>query len=249
MVQVQQSTNLRSLLTKGLWVVLLAVLLLGVPMVSGRVASIFDYQVIDPDGVYAWRTVRHVVFGAVFLLLIGVIRQYTSLEFGLCWGDTERGKKYVGLFALGFTIYTVIAYSITFLTDSFEPIAYPLTATNITGHMGFQLLLPGPVEELVFRAFAITLLSALLAARVFNGKLSVANIIAAVIFGVAHAEFFFTPFAVAYDSGQVAYAIGLGLIYGDCYEKTGSVIYPIIMHTLTNVLMVGIQIAATFYLG
>ena len=228
---------------------MLAVLLLGVGMISRPLVDLVDFQAIDPDGAYAWRIVRHAALAVVFLLLIGAIRRYTSLEFGLGWGDTERGKRYLALFALGFTIYAMVAYTITFLTNSFEPFEYPLTTANVTGHMSFQLFISGPTEELLFRAFAITLLSTVLAGRVFDGKLSVANIIAAVIFGIAHAQFFIMPFGVTYDPAQVAYAIGLGLFYGDCYEKTNSVIYPMIMHSFTNILMVSIQIAATFYLG
>lgn len=228
---------------------MVAVLLLGVPMIAGMVADLFDYQAIDPDGAFAWISVHHIVQTVLFLLLIGVIRRYTSLEFGLGWGNRERGITYLKLFTLGFTVYTVIIYSIFFLTNSFQPFDHPLTAGNITGHLGFQFLLSGPSEELIFRGFAITLLSTVLTRRVLYGKLSVANIIAAVIFGVAHAQFFVMPFAVTYDPAQVAYAIGLGLFYGDCYEKTNSVIYPMIMHSFTNVLMMSVQIAATFYLG
>lgn len=240
---------LRDLLTKTIGVLLLAALLLGVPRVSGMVASLVEYQAIDPDGAYAWITVHHIVQAVVFLLLIGVLRRYSQLEFGLGWGDAERGKKYVGLFALGFTIYTVVAYSILFFTNSFQPFGYPLTTVNITGQLGFQLFLSGPSEELIFRAFAITMLSAVLTRRLFSGKVSVANIIAAVVFGVAHVQFFVMPFAVTYDPAQVIYATVLGLFYGDCYEKTNSVIYPMIMHSFTNVLMVGVQIVATFHLA
>ena len=240
---------LRDLLTKTIGVLLLAALLLGVPRVSGMVASLVEYQAIDPDGAYAWITVHHIVQAVVFLLLIGVLRRYSQLEFGLGWGDRERGKKYVGLFVLGFTIYTVVAYSILFFTNSFQPFGYPLTTVNITGQLGFQLFLSGPSEELVFRAFAITMLSAVLTRRLFSGKVSVANIIAAVVFGVAHVQFFVMPFAVTYDPAQVIYATVLGLFYGDCYERTNSVIYPMIMHSFTNVLMVGVQIVATFHLA
>jgi len=240
--------NVKRLLPRTIWVLLLTPLLLGVPRVAGMVASLVDYRAIDPNSAYAWISVHHVVQAVVFLVLIGLIRRYTALEFGLGWGDTEQGKRYVGLFALGFTIYTVVAYSLIILSGSFQPFPYPVTAVNITGQMGFQLLLSGPSEELIFRAFAITMLSTVLSRRVFSGKLSVANIIAAVIFGVAHVQFFVMPFAVSYDPFQVMYAIALGLFYGDCYEKRNSVIYPMIMHSFTNVLMVGVHIAATGYL-
>lgn len=239
---------LRGVVTKAAFVLLLAVFLLGVPRIAGMVASFVDYQVIDPDGAYAWITVHHVVQATMILVCIVVIRRYTPLEFGLGWGDKERGKRYVALFVLGFTIYTAFAYLILFLTDTFQPFNYPLTAVNITGQLGFQLFLSGPSEELIFRAFAITLLSYILTRRVFGGKVSIANIIAAVIFGLAHVQFSVILFAAVYDPFQVIYATVLGLFYGDCFEKTNSVIYPMIMHSFTNVLMVGVQITVTFFL-
>ena len=42
--------DLRELLPRTIWVLLLAALLLGVPRVSGVVASLVEYHAIDPDG-------------------------------------------------------------------------------------------------------------------------------------------------------------------------------------------------------
>jgi uncharacterized protein len=114
------------------------------------------------------------------------------------------------------------------------------------GQLGFQLFLSGPSEELIFRAFAITMLALVLKGRVFNGKVSVANIIAAFIFGLAHVGFLFAPFAVTYNSFQVILSVILGFFYGDCYEKPRSMYYPMIMHSISNVVMVGFTIIATF---
>lgn len=116
------------------------------------------------------------------------------------------------------------------------------------GQLSFQLLLSGPSEELIFRAFAITMLGIVIKNRVFNGKASAANIIAAVIFGLAHIRFSFAPFAVVYNPLQVVMAIVLGLFYGDCYEKSQSIYYPMMMHSISNIIMVGITIIATFIL-
>lgn len=106
-------------------------------------------------------------------------------------------------------------------------------------------MLTGPSEELIFRAFAITMLGLVLKGRVFSGKVSTANIVAAVVFGLAHVRFSFAPFQVSYSAMQVLYAAGLGLFYGDCYEKSGSVLYPMMMHSIGNVLSVTATILLT----
>lgn len=41
-------------LKSNLCILLLTLVLLGVPRLSGMFASLFDYQAIDPDGAYAW---------------------------------------------------------------------------------------------------------------------------------------------------------------------------------------------------
>jgi len=235
-------------LQNTLWILALAVLLLGVPRLAGAVADLFDYQAIDPDGSYAWISVHHIVQALVFIVMIAAVTRHKSLDFGLKWGKKNLGKKYVINFTLFFCLGSLAAHAITFFSATFQPFPYPLTATNILGQMGFQLLLSGPSEELIFRAFAITMLALFIRGRVVMEKLSHANLIAAVIFGLAHVGISFEPFSLTYHPFQVFLSIGLGIVYGDCYEKTGSVFYPMILHSISNVIMVGLTIIATIIL-
>jgi uncharacterized protein len=235
-------------LKKILWVILLTILLLAVPRLSGLVANLFDYQSIDPDGSYAWVSVHHIVQALIFLIIIYVTGKFKPLDFGFSWGDRVIGKKLVHKFILYFSIYTVGAFATSVLINSFQPFAYPLTAVNISGQLGFQLLLSGPSEELIFRAFAITVLALFVKTRLFNGRVSVTNIIAAFIFGLAHVGFSFSPFELTYSPFQVIFSFTLGLFYGDCYEKTGSMYYPMIMHSFSNVIMVGVTVILSFIL-
>ena len=231
------------------WVLLLTLILLGVPRLSGMIASLFDYAAIDPDGAYAWISVHHIIQALIIIMMIIVIRMVKPLEFGFSWGDKEAGKKYVISFTLIFGAGSLVTHILMVMASSFEPFAYPLTTTNIIGQLSFQLLLSGPSEELIFRAFAITMLALVIKNRVFHGKASMANIIAAVIFGLAHMSFSFAPFAASYNTYQVVMSIVLGLFYGDCYEKTRSMVYPMLMHSISNVLMVGFTVIATYFLN
>lgn len=240
---------MKKILNNVLWVLFLSLLLLGIPRLSGMIASLFDYLSIDPDGAYAWISVHHIVQALIIIVIIVGIRMVKPLEFGFGWGDKAVGKKYVLSFTLIFGAGSLATHILMVLTNSFQPFAYPLTATNIVGQLSFQLLLSGPSEELLFRAFAITMLALVIKNRVFHGKASMANIIAAVIFGLAHMRFSFAPIAVSFSTYQVVLAIVLGLFYGDCYEKTRSMYYPMLMHSISNVLMVGFTIIATFILN
>lgn len=230
------------ILKRFLWVLMLTVLLLSVPRLAGAIASLFNYQTIDPDGSYAWISVHHILQALIFLLIMMGVRKLKPLDFGFGWGNKEAGKRYVMLFIKFFSIYTAGAYLSTILLKSFQQFSYPMTATNIIGQMSFQLFLSGPSEEIIFRGFAITMIALVIKGRVFKEKASIANIIAAVIFGLAHVGFSFSPFEVRYSLFQVVYAIVLGFFYGDCYEKTQSLFYPMIMHSFSNVMMVGLTI-------
>ena len=231
-----------------LWVLFLTVLLLGVPKLAGMAADLFDYRAIDPDGSWAWISVHHIVQALVFLGMIFFINRFKPQQFGFTWGDKAAGRKHVLMFILFFSIYTVGAYASTILTSSFQPFQFPLTGVNIGGYLGFQLLLSGPSEELIFRAFAMTMLALMVTGGIFKGRLTYANIIAAVIFGLAHVSFSFAPFTLSYIPFQVIFAFILGLAYGHCYEQSGSMYYPMIMHSYANVLMVGLTIIFSFIL-
>ena len=239
---------MRKVLKTFLWVLLLTAILLGVPRLSGMVAGWFDYQAIDPDGAYAWISVHHIVQALIFLIIILVGNRYRPLDYGFGWGNKEVGKRYLLSFVLIFGVGSLASHLLMILTNSFQQFAYPLTATNIIGQLSFQLLLSGPSEELIFRAFAITMLALVIKNRIFNGRASAANVIAAVIFGLAHMSFSFSPFAVSYNPFQVILSIVLGFFYGDCYEKSTSMYYPMMMHSISNIIMVGFAIIATFLL-
>lgn len=136
-------------------------------------------------------------------------------------------------------------FSISLISGTFQLFQFPLTSLNITGYLGFQLLLSGPSEEFIFRAFAITMFSYFVSDKRPAKFISYATIFAMVIFGLAHVGISFAPFSIYYSLPQIFLAMGLGYFYGECYQKSQSVVYPMIMHSFTNVVMVGLTIVIT----
>jgi len=119
---------------------------------------------------------------------------------------------------------------------------YPLNFNNIAGRLGFQLLLSGPSEEILFRALPITLLVYSFrenkVIKIKELEISLENIIAALLFTFAHVYWSLNPFSISASWFQLALSMVLGLWYGIAYKKSKSIIYPMAMHSIWNVVMV-----------
>lgn len=229
---------------------LIAFMLLGLPLVAGAIANRIPNLGIDPDGSFWWISVHHVAQALLFVpFFILAKKLFPRVEFHLGIGDAKKGFRYVWIFTLFFLVYTLIGYGITIAAGGFQPFRFAINATNVWGYLGFQLFLSGPSEEFIFRAFCIGMIALLVPGRILKGKVSVANLIAAIVFGLAHVGIQFTPFHLSYSLFQVIYAFALGLIYGDCYEKTKSVLYPMMLHSISNVIAVGSTILVTILIG
>lgn len=110
--------------------------------------------------------------------------------------------------------------------------------------LGFQLLLSGTSEEVLFRALPIGILTFRIGSN--NEKkftklnLSYEVIIAAVLFSIAHIRWTINPFSIDMNYLQLIYCFVLGIVYGKAYQESNSVIYPMLMHSISNVIMVGL---------
>jgi membrane protease YdiL (CAAX protease family) len=224
------------------------ILLLGIPKLSGLIADQFNYDYIDPDNTFAWFSVHHIAQMIIFMIIIAILIKIKNVDFQLGKGDTKEGLEILRKFTLYFFIYNLVAYLIIYLSGGLVPFFRPMTAQNIFGYLGFQLLLSGPSEELIFRAFAMTIFTTYIPGKLGSSKISKSNFLAAIIFAAAHVGFTFVPFSISYDPMQLFLSFGLGLLYGLCYEKAKSVYYPALMHSISNVIMVGSTIILTYFL-
>lgn len=228
-------------------ILLLTLTVLIAPRIGGLAANLFNYSTIDPDGAFMWISIHHIVQALFILPVMLVVSKIFNIKFNLGLGDKHVGMKYLKRFILVFSVYTLISYLVTIVSGGVVSFAYPLTTRNIVGYLGFQLLLSGPSEELIFRAFAISVFAGLVTNKRVNKHLSFAVLFASIVFGIAHIGFSFNPFNMSYSVFQVFYAIVLGYFYGDCYEKSGSIIYPMIMHSYSNVLMIGLSVVISIF--
>ena len=221
---------------------------------TGRfVASLFSYDAIDPYGLFAWVSVHHIVQMTIALVAIGVLAIVKGIDFGFRLGDVKTGLEHTLNFTIVLLIYVAvnnIQGYLRFGAFAFMP-SFILNTTNVAGTLGFQLLLSGTSEEILFRALPITLLVYSLGtgksitidkriAGVSSFEVSRETIIAAALFAIAHIGWELNPFTITHLSiHQQVLSIVFGIFYGVAYQQSKSVIYPMIMHGISNFVIVG----------
>ena len=203
------------------------------------ITDLFNYTMIDKDGIFMRVSVHHIVQMIIALLIIFIIKKTKKLNFHLKPKVDKIGILYTSIFTIVILIYVFISYIIGYKLNTIVPYEYEINMTNILGSLGFQLLLSGTSEEILFRALPITVFGAF-GCREEKNDYRLAIIIASMLFSIAHIKWTILPFAVSFSWFQLIYAFVLGLTYGVTYIKSKSIIYPMFMHGLSNFLMVGV---------
>jgi membrane protease YdiL (CAAX protease family) len=172
----------------------------------------------------------------IALLIIAALGKWLKLDFCFKIGDAKKGIRYLAVFT---AVFAVLAVAINF----FQPSVYdfPLNSGNILGTLGFQLFLSGPSEEIVFRALPVTMLIFAFGKSIsLKGSITLEVILASILFSFAHTEWSLIPFSFKAEIFTLIYAFVLGTIQGIVYQKTRSILYPMLMHSVSNFLMVGV---------
>ena len=195
----------------------------------------FHFANIDKDGLFMSLSVHHIVQMVIGLMgIVAISSHFKAKEFMLKPKYNKKGVAYTLIFIVLLGAYYVIIYGIGYFTRTITVYDYELNTTNVLGTLGFQLFLSGPSEEILFRALPIAVYMHFLNKK-SKADNWIAIILASLLFAIAHInfkEFTFSWF-------QLCYAFVLGIAYGFTLRKSKSVIYPMIMHSISNVLSVG----------
>jgi len=179
---------------------------------------------------------HHGVQLVLSLIAIAIARRVVPANYGLQW---PRGNGYIvpaiywGL-AFGL-IMTLVDYGPNLLAHTAPKFDDPLTRPNVIGWLFFQGAYSGPTEEVLYRALLVTYLAATMPGKVhFRGfEMNGAGVVVAVIFALAHMGSFITEFWLV-ALGQQVYAFALGVLYAYWFEKSKSIVAPIVGHNLSN---------------
>jgi len=200
------------------------------------VADLFSYDSIDPDHLFARLSVHHIVQMLVALAVITVLSKLIKADFGLGIGDSRKGIRY-------FLIFTAVIAMIALIYHILAPAQvydFPLTTNNVLGTLSFQLFLSGTSEEILYRALPVTVLVYIFGKNIqIKGDITLEVVLASFLFTVAHIRWSLFPFSADFMLSQLFYAFAMGIVNGIVYQQSRSVIYPMLMHSISNVLMVG----------
>lgn len=204
------------------------------------VADSLPYERFDPYKAFAWVSVHHITEMLIALAVIMILSKLLKVDFGFGLGDRKRGTKLVVVFTAVFAGVTLICHILMLINNTLPVYDFPLNTYNVLGTLGFQLLLSGPAEEILYRALPITMLVHVLGKSVkVKWGITLETIIASFLFAIAHAKWSLIPFTFEASYFQLFYAFVLGTISGKAYQDSRSIVYPMFIHSISNVLMVG----------
>jgi hypothetical protein len=174
----------------------------------------------------------------LFFALVGIsiARRYLpNADFAVRW---PRGKTLVGkavLWGIAFAAIMLLVDHGAQLVHGRAPKAPAHNPVDVAGWLAFELLLVGLCEETLFRGFLLGVLEAMSPSRVRfrTFSISTAGVTIALIFALAHAESFATE-AWPVALGQQVYAFALGVLYAWMRERSGSLLAPIVFHSVSD---------------
>jgi membrane protease YdiL (CAAX protease family) len=208
--------------------------------VGRGIADMISYEKFDPYKAYSWNSVHHITIMLLALIAIVILKKIFKLNFGFGLGDSKIGIKFVLIYTTIFAGIALVVHILMMINNSLPVYAFPLNKNNIIGTLCFQLFLSGPAEETLYRALPITIFVHVLDKKIkLKWGITLETIIASFLFAIAHIKWSLFPFIFEADYFQLFYAFLQGIILGKAYQDSRSVIYPMFMHSISNVLMVG----------
>lgn len=212
-------------------------------------SGLVDYKRIDPNDIFMGLTIHHAVQMFLTLGLIWLLARLLDVDFSLGIGDSRIGLRFLATFAAVFFAVALVYHFVIHLTGNLPIYDFPLTSGNILGTLCFQLFMSGPSEEILYRALPVTLFVFGFGRSIpVKDDVTLEIIAASLLFSIAHIQWSLAPFTFEVNSFQIIYAFVLGMIQGVAYQRSRSILYPMLMHSISNVLMVGMGYLFTLFL-
>jgi uncharacterized protein len=187
---------------------------------------------------------NHVVMLLVALALIALLSGRDFADYGLRWPSHKHYARSALFWGASFgLLMTAVDYLPRILRHLPPPDSPALTPRSVGTWLFFEWIVVGPTEEVPFRGLLQTFLMHRSSGRIrfWKYEMHVAGVLLALLFALAHLTSFWTEnFWIAF--GQQMYAFALGILYAYWREKSGSLLAPMIGHSVGD----GVEYALTF---
>lgn len=204
------------------------------------VADLFSYDSFDPDRLFARLSVHHIVQMLIALAVIAVISKLIKADFGFQLGDSKKGLRYFLIFTAVIAVIALLYHILVYAFGQAMVYNFPLTQRNVLGTLGFQLFFSGTSEEILYRALPVTVLVYVFGKSIqIKWDITMEVVLASLLFTAAHIKWSLFPFSADFNLFQLFYAFAMGTVNGIVYQQSRSILYPMLMHSISNVLMVG----------
>jgi membrane protease YdiL (CAAX protease family) len=195
-------------------------------------------SLVDPDNVILYQSIRHILMLLLSMVLMKLWLTRRLSDYGFNLHDHEGSMKIFRWFCVIYLGPVFFVKVLPCIVSGKPPwFNYPLNAGNISSRLGYLYLLSGTGEEPLFRGFAITLLSQSWKRvfRIWRIEISLAGLIATALFMIAHIQYTVFPFQITYISWwQQVWVLGLGVYFAVVFQKTGSLLCPVLSHGYAN---------------
>jgi hypothetical protein len=180
------------------------------------------------------------------LIAIALLKPMIRADFGL---HRPRGKSYVRAAILWGVFLGLLMTAVDYLPQilAHRPPAdkpYPLTELNLAGWFSFEGLVVGPTDETLFRGLLVTYLAATLPGRISfrRYEMGVAGVIVALILALPYVADFFTR-TMLIALGGMFYTFVLGVLLAYWFEKSQSLLAPIVGHGVSSLMKIALIFA------
>jgi uncharacterized protein len=233
--QTEDTPAMQALLKKAFFFLLA----LSLFILIDRAAIILADFVLMGSFKYTWLTAHHTI--QIFLALAVMAPPFwgrSLSDWGLNLKNHQLTFKILGRFTLGWMFFSTLFTLVTQWLSGWPPLLdFNLSLENILIYLAFESILVGISEELVFRGLVFGALEPHFRKeiRLPGFSISLAGLIAAAFFALAHIGFQLSPFAItAFAPMQIFIALALGTFYAVMREKTSSLLGPVLAHNISD---------------
>lgn len=187
----------------------------------------------------SWDIIHHIVqvLPVILIMLLPIFKMSLS-EWGINNIEKGKNKQLIINFFLGFIVFFTIGKFIYMWLNGWPWILdFDQDVKSAWSVILFRLIMPGLSEELLFRAYVMTILIIAWKKVIHIGRINlpVAGIISALIFVMAHIGFSLFPFQIIYfNTGQLIFSFIFGIFYAIIFYETKSILVPIVTHNIVD---------------